>query len=124
MTATSTCPKCGYASDSEFSECPACGIIVSKFKALEQDRDTHEKNEAVGVQASLQRLKELGALKISQKKEWGEIITGFETRNRYSVMDSWSNPLFEAEEQSGSLGALAAIGTPKTQGSAAPADGG
>lgn len=106
MTTTSTCPKCGYASDMEFSECPACGIIVSKFIAIEQD--THENNQAMGAQDSLQRLKEVGALKISQKKEWGEILTGFETRNRYSVMDSWSNPVFEAEEQSGSLGALAA----------------
>lgn len=107
MTETSTCPKCGYEGDQAFSECPACGIIVSKFIELEKDRETYEKNEATGARASLEKLKEVGGLKISQKKEWGEILTGFETRNRYSVMDSWSNPVFEAEEQSGSLGALA-----------------
>ena len=34
----------------------------------------------------MERLESLNALAIQQKKEWGEIITNFETKNRYVVM--------------------------------------
>lgn len=103
MTKTNQCPKCGYSSDTGFSECPACGIIVSKFVAIEKERRHVERDEAAGANLSLQKFKETGALKIEQLKEWGEILTGFETRNKYRIMDSWGNVFFEAEEVSGSI---------------------
>lgn len=106
MTETSNCPKCGFSSDTEFSECPACGIIVSKFVAIENERKQNDRTAAAGTATALQTFVETNALKIQQRKEWGEILTGFETRNRYRIMDSWGNQLFEAEEVSGSLFAL------------------
>ena len=40
---------------------------------------------------------------VSQKKEWGEILTGFEARNRYVVLSEQGNELYYAAEQGGSL---------------------
>jgi len=42
------------------------------------------------------------ALVISQKKEWGEILTGFETKNKYLVLDSTGKELYMAVEEGGS----------------------
>ena len=42
-------------------------------------------------------------LVISQKKEWGEIVTGFETKNKYAVLDELGNILYQAQEQGGSF---------------------
>lgn len=36
------------------------------------------------------------------KKEWGEIVTGFETRNRYAILDTHGNQLYMAVEEGGS----------------------
>lgn len=41
-------------------------------------------------------------LLIRQKKELGEILTGFETRNRYEVDDSVGRTLYQVEEDGGS----------------------
>ena len=51
----------------------------------------------------MERLESFNALAIQQKKEWGEIITDFETRNRYTVFGSDGNPLFLAAEEEGSF---------------------
>ena len=51
----------------------------------------------------MERLNQTSGLIVRQQKEWGEILTGFETRNRYEVMDSEGNPLFSAGEESGVL---------------------
>ncbi len=51
----------------------------------------------------MERLESFNALAIQQKKEWGEIITDFETRNRYTVFSSDGNPLFLAAEEEGSF---------------------
>ena len=32
-------------------------------------------------------LSSVQGLVVSQKKEWGEIVTGFETRNKYAILD-------------------------------------
>ncbi len=45
----------------------------------------------------------LDGLIIRQKKEWAEILTGFETKNRYVVMDTQGRELFMAAEKGGSL---------------------
>ena len=49
----------------------------------------------------MERLESLNALAIQQKKEWGEIITNFETKNRYVVMSSSGEELFLAAEEGG-----------------------
>ncbi len=42
-------------------------------------------------------------LTVVQKKEWGEILSGFEGANRYEVFDEQRNELYAAVETSGSL---------------------
>lgn len=50
----------------------------------------------------MEQLSSIGALVVSQQKEWGEIVTGFETRNRYSVSDQSGRQLYMAAEEAGS----------------------
>jgi len=51
----------------------------------------------------MKRLESVGGFAISQQKEWGEILTGFEGRNRYLVSDDRGNELFYAVEEPGSV---------------------
>lgn len=49
----------------------------------------------------MEKLKNADSLLVRQQKEWGEIVTGFEARNRYSVQDqSGAQVYFAAEEGS------------------------
>ena len=66
-----------------------------------------EKRVAADKNSYLAELKGVNTLIIRQKKEWGEILTGFETKNRYEVFDHLNNPLIEALEEGDS--ALATI---------------
>jgi uncharacterized protein YxjI len=50
----------------------------------------------------MERLAEMTRLAVRQNKEWGEILTGFETKNSYTVMDSTGRDLYVAAEESGS----------------------
>ncbi len=50
----------------------------------------------------MERLASVDGLVISQQKEWGEIVTGFETKNQYAVMDPSGQPLYTAVEEDGS----------------------
>ena len=50
----------------------------------------------------MENLSAVSALVVSQKKAWGEITTGFETRNRYTVSDGSGNKLYVAVEEPGS----------------------
>ena len=43
------------------------------------------------------------SLIIQQKKEWGEILTGFETKNKYAVMDDAGRQLYYAAEVGGNF---------------------
>ncbi len=45
-------------------------------------------------------------LKVGQVKEWGEILTGFETRNKYEVRDEHGRTILLAAEESTGLGAV------------------
>ncbi len=51
----------------------------------------------------MDRLSSINTLVISQKKEWGEILSGFETNNKYVVLDASGNELYAAVEEGGSL---------------------
>lgn len=51
----------------------------------------------------MQRLQPLDALAIHQRKEWGEILSGFETRNKYSVCDSSGSEVYAVGEIGGSF---------------------
>ena len=50
----------------------------------------------------MEKLLALNGLVISQKKEWGEIVTGFETKNKYEIFDTAGNELYIAIEKDGS----------------------
>ena len=47
----------------------------------------------------MEKLASVEGLVVSQKKEWGEIMTGFETKNRYVISDSMGNELYRAAEE-------------------------
>ena len=47
-------------------------------------------------------------LRVRQKKEWGEILTGIETRNRYQVVGDNDEPLFYVGEVGEGVGAFLA----------------
>ena len=51
----------------------------------------------------MDRLSAASQLVIGQKKEWGEILAGFEGKNRYAVLDPAGAELYAAVETSGSL---------------------
>lgn len=54
----------------------------------------------------MEKLKTADALIVSQKKEWGEILTGFETRNKYSVSDPSGQQVYWAAEESSVMARL------------------
>ena len=51
----------------------------------------------------MEKLKSLNSLLISQKKEWGEILTGFDTKNKYVISDKSGETVYYAAEEGGSL---------------------
>ena len=50
----------------------------------------------------MEALSTVHGLVVSQKKEWGEIVTGLETRNKYVILDTYGNELYIAAEEGGS----------------------
>ncbi len=50
----------------------------------------------------MERLSSISGLVVSQQKEWGEILTGFETKNRYAISDVSGHSLYLAAEEAGS----------------------
>ena len=51
----------------------------------------------------MQSLVAIKGLVICQKKEWGEILTDFETKNRYVVLEPSGRELYLAVEEGGSM---------------------
>ena len=51
----------------------------------------------------MEELSFANTLVVSQKKEWGEILTAFEAKNRYVVLTEHGNELYHATEEGGSL---------------------
>ena len=51
----------------------------------------------------MERLSSMSSLVVSQQKEWGEILTGFETKNKYAISDASGARLYLAAEEAGSL---------------------
>jgi len=102
MSTTPKCPKCGYLDKTPFGECPRCGIIVAKFlERANTDRAAGAASQAMD-QAELQALAQATALMIRQKKEWGEILTGIETKNKYEVVGLQNSTVLDVEEVGGS----------------------
>ncbi|MBU0469078.1 MAG: scramblase [Candidatus Omnitrophica bacterium] len=51
----------------------------------------------------MDRLSSISGLVVQQKKEWGEILSGFETKNKYQIFDEAGSPLYLVAEESGSM---------------------
>jgi uncharacterized protein YxjI len=51
----------------------------------------------------MRELEQLGRLIVSQRKEWGEILSGFEAHNKYIVFDEAGHEIYLAFEEGGSL---------------------
>lgn len=51
----------------------------------------------------MERLQSTSSLIVSQKKEWGEILTSFETKNKYEISDADSQSIYLAAEDGGSM---------------------
>jgi len=51
----------------------------------------------------VEKLNSTSGLVIAQKKEWTEILSGFETKNKYEVLDTEGQSLYAAFEVSGSF---------------------
>lgn len=66
--------------------------------ANRQDSPNLLKNPKVRGQ-TVERLSSVQELVVGQKKEWGEILTGFEGLNRYVVSDQSGTELFYAVEE-------------------------
>ena len=49
----------------------------------------------------MRQLESVDTLVVQQKKEWGEILTGFETKNAYMVFDAQGRELYTAVEDGG-----------------------
>ncbi|WKE66988.1 phospholipid scramblase-related protein [Gallaecimonas kandeliae] len=50
----------------------------------------------------MERLNSLDGLIVRQQKEWVEILSGFETKNKYTVLDEAGNNIYYAAEEGGS----------------------
>lgn len=51
----------------------------------------------------MEKLASASGLVVRQLKEWGEILTGFETKNKYTISDVSGERLFLAAEEAGSM---------------------
>lgn len=51
----------------------------------------------------MEKLESVDTLVIRQQKEWSEILTGFEARNRYEILDASGQLLYLAAELAGSF---------------------
>ena len=99
MSTDLKCPKCGFASDARVRECTQCGVVVRTFERESAGAKQAQSAEAGRQDSGLQDLAKANTLIIKQQKEWGEILTGFETKNKYEVMDHLNNPLMHAHEE-------------------------
>jgi len=54
----------------------------------------------------MEKLKNVPALIVQQKKEWGEILTGIESKNKYVISDPQGTELYFAAEESNVMARL------------------
>jgi uncharacterized protein YxjI len=101
---TRACPKCAYVSDLGIEECPACGVVIDKAIAADEQianvRDVRPTGEPLAMLAEAERLS------VKQDIERLEAWTGIETANQYTIRDGMGRVLFDAAEESDSTAAI------------------
>jgi len=95
------CPKCSYVSDIATDDCPACGVVISKF--VESEKLAGRVSLAPSATEPSGPLDRAERLFVKQSVERLEMWTGFETANQYVVKDGL-RVIFDAAEEAGSAG--------------------
>ena len=65
-----------------------------------------DQNLATRPAATLAQFQRPQRLSVRQRKNWMEILTSFDARNKYVVYDEGGNPVFNVEEQGSGFGSL------------------
>ena len=78
------CPKCGVA-QTEGSECIQCGIIFSKYHAHMVQQSNRDSKTEENMRLIDDAISGTTEIVIKQAHEWGEILTGLETTNKYTI---------------------------------------
>ncbi len=78
------CPKCAYP-QKKGSECAKCGIIFAKYHAREGQQLNRDAKSDDGLEQVDVAIAGASEFIIKQAHELGEILTGFETANKYNI---------------------------------------
>lgn len=104
------CPKCRYVFDAFDNFCPRCAeneAMNSPEADMEEEREeplspssppSHAQRLPLGVEPEQDSLDEVSGYLIKQEKHMGEILIGFEAKNKYEVKDKRNHLLFRVEE--------------------------
>ena len=106
MTIYDRCPKCNAPTVEGATECLSCGIIFEKYRQINQAESNQERQEGASRTLVENLIKETKLFKISQSVETLELITGFETRNRYRINDAMNRDIVEVTEEKGGFGGM------------------
>lgn len=107
------CPKCHAPVSEDASDCPKCGINFSGYQHyLEHHQKpailpAHRIHHAVMASPQLDFLNSVSSVRVQQNEGLFRIITGWQTRNRYVVLDPLGQTIaYIAERDGGFLGTL------------------
>lgn len=101
------CPKCRYVFDTfDTQECPRCNYQANQQAQTSEINvsPAPQNSGATALPPSVPRTEDpfagVDTFMVQQKKEMGEILLGFETKNSYIIRDKSSRQLFTAQEES------------------------
>ncbi|MEK7484086.1 MAG: phospholipid scramblase-related protein [Planctomycetota bacterium] len=101
------CPKCRYVFQTfDSDECPRCNELNTKQEGAAFSNDSSEVSPEPRTASpsgtppgNEDPLNGVDTLMINQKKEMGEVLLGFETKNSYVVRDKTGRQMFMAKEE-------------------------
>lgn len=111
MTKARICPKCGFSSDTDFSECPRCGIIPEKYlKVQEKRRETPKSGDSAALKLASSlcaRMAEITVLlrgnifRVAEEMNpiafWGRVVL-------FAVLIIWGSQFIFASVESNAVG--------------------